>query len=144
MVLETLFIGLVLSLLWAERTDVSPGGIVVPGYCALYLEEPWRAAAALAAALLTLALYRLASRHLILFGRRRFAFMVLTGAVLVQAAMTLLPRWTAAAVELKVIGWVVPGLLASSLVRQKTLPTLASLIAVTGLTRAAILLASLL
>lgn len=144
MVLETLFIGLVLSLLWTERTEVSPGGIIVPGYFALFLEEPWRAATALAAALLTLALYRAASRHLILFGRRRFAFMVLTGAILHQAAMALLPGWAAAAIELKVIGWVVPGLLASSLVRQKPLPTLASLVAVTGLTRATVLLASLL
>ena len=31
MTVETLLIGLVLALLWAEITDISPGGIIVPG-----------------------------------------------------------------------------------------------------------------
>ena len=45
MAVETLLIGLVLALLWTEITDVSPGGLIVPGYFALYLDEPLRAAA---------------------------------------------------------------------------------------------------
>jgi poly-gamma-glutamate biosynthesis protein PgsC/CapC len=134
MIVETLLIGLVLALLWAEITDISPGGIVVPGYFALYLDRPLRAAATLAVALLTLAAYRFLARRLILFGRRRFVLMVLAGAVLSQAWLLVLPRLFAAPVELRVIGWIVPGILASSLVRQKALPTLASLAAVSTLT----------
>jgi poly-gamma-glutamate biosynthesis protein PgsC/CapC len=144
MIVETLLIGLVLALLWAEITDISPGGIIVPGYFALYLDRPLRAAATLAVALLTLAIYRFLARHLILFGRRRFVLMVLVGAVLSQAWLLVLPRVFAAPVELRVIGWVIPGILASSLVRQKVLPTLASLAAVATLTFAAVRLVSLL
>jgi poly-gamma-glutamate biosynthesis protein PgsC/CapC len=144
MIVETLLIGLVLALLWAEITDLSPGGIIVPGYFALYLDRPLRAAATLAVALLTLAIYRFLARHLILFGRRRFVLMVLVGAVLSQAWLLVLPRVFAAPVELRVIGWVIPGILASSLVRQKVLPTLASLAAVATLTFAVVRLVSLL
>jgi poly-gamma-glutamate biosynthesis protein PgsC/CapC len=144
MIVETLLMGLVLALLWAEITDLSPGGIIVPGYFALYLDRPLRAAATLAVALLTLAIYRFLARHLILFGRRRFVLMVFVGAVLSQAWLLVLPRVFAAPVELRVIGWVVPGILASSLARQKVLPTLASLAAVATLTFAVVRLVSLL
>ena len=136
MIVETLLIGLVVALLWAEVTDVSPGGIIVPGYIALYLDRPLRVAATLAVALLTLAIYRFLARRLILFGRRRFVLTVLVGAVLSQGWLLILPRLFTAPAELRVIGWVVPGILASSLVRQKTLPTLASLAAAATLTYA--------
>ena len=144
MIVETLLIGLILALLWAEVTDISPGGIIVPGYFAVYLDRPLRAAATLAVALLTLAVYRLLVRHLILFGRRRFVLMVLVGAVLSQAWLLVLPKLFDAPVELRVIGWIVPGILASSLVRQKALPTLASLTAVSTLTFAVVGLVALL
>lgn len=134
MIIETLLIGLVLALLWTELTDISPGGLIVPGYLALYLGQPARVAATLAAALLALAVYRVLARRLILFGRRRFVLMVLVGAVLAQAWLLLLPGLFAAPAGLRVIGWIIPGILASSLARQKAAPTLASLAAVSTLT----------
>lgn len=138
MILETLFIGLLLALLWAEVTDVAPGGLIVAGYFALYLDRPLRVAATLGAALLALAVYKMLAERLILFGRRRFALLLLLGAVISQAWFLLLPRIGAAPAEIRVIGWVVPGILASSLVRQKALPTLASLAAVSTLTFAVV------
>jgi len=144
LIVETLLIGLVVALLWAEATDVSPGGIIVPGYIALYVDRPLRVAATLAVALLTLAIYRFLARRLILFGRRRFVLTVLVGAVLSQGWLLVLPRLFEASAELRVIGWVVPGILASSLARQKTLPTLASLAAAATLTYAAVRLVSFL
>ena len=144
MVVETLLIGLVLALLWAEITDVSPGGLIVPGYFALYLGQPLRVAATLAVALLTLAAYKVLVRRLILFGRRRFVLMVLVGAVLSQAWLLVSPGLFAAPAGLRVIGLIIPGILASSLARQKIVPTLASLASVSTLTFAAARLAALL
>jgi poly-gamma-glutamate biosynthesis protein PgsC/CapC len=138
MSVETLLVGLLLALLWAEATDISPGGIIVPGYLALDAGQPLRIAATLAAALLTLLVFRFLSRHLILFGRRRFVLMVLTGALLAQAWFLLLPRLAASPLELRVIGWVIPGILASNLARQKFWPTLASTAAVSALTFAVV------
>jgi poly-gamma-glutamate biosynthesis protein PgsC/CapC len=144
MILETLFVGLVLALLWAEITDVAPGGLIVAGYFALYLDRPLRLAATLAVALLALAAYKLLAGWFLLFGRRRFVLLVLLGAVLAQAWSLVLPGIPDAPVELRVVGWVVPGILASSLVRQKVLPTLASLAAVSTLTFAVVRLIGLL
>jgi poly-gamma-glutamate biosynthesis protein PgsC/CapC len=144
MVIETLLIGLVLALLWAELTDIAPGGIIVSGYLALYIDQPLRLLATLAVALLTLGAYRLFSRYLILFGRRRFVLMILTGALLSQAWFLLLPRMFASPLELRVIGWVIPGILASNLARQKFWPTLASAVTVSTLTFAIVRLISLL
>jgi poly-gamma-glutamate biosynthesis protein PgsC/CapC len=144
MVIETLLIGLVLALLWAEVTDIAPGGIIVPGYLALYVDQPLRLLATLAAALLTLGAYKILSRHLILFGRRRFVLMILMGALFSQAWFLLLPRLFASPLELRVIGWVIPGILASNLARQKFWPTLASASTVSTLTFAIVRLISLL
>lgn len=131
---SSLFLGLVLALIFAELAGYSPGGLVVPGYFAIYLDQPWRPLATLLVAIITLGLYRLAGRFLILFGRRRFVFMILTGVVLTQVWAIILPRFLAEPLSVRVIGWVVPGLLASNLERQKILPTLAALILVSVLT----------
>jgi len=60
--------------------------------------------------------------------------MILVGACLGQAWSLTLPHLLAEPVGLRVIGWVVPGILASSLERQKIVPVLSSLVFVTVLT----------
>lgn len=134
MTFETLLVGLVLALVYAELTGVSPGGIIVPGYIALHLDRPLRVLATLAAGFLCLALYRLMERFFILYGRRRFVLMIALGAFVAQAWVLVLPRLFAAPLELQVIGWVVPGLIAGNLQRQKPLPTLAGLATVSVVT----------
>jgi len=144
MPVETLVVGLLLAILWAELTDVSPGGLIVPGYFALYVGQPLRIAATVGVALLAWAAVGLLARRLILFGRRRFVLAVLVGAVLAQAWTLFLPSLFGAPAGLRAIGLIVPGILASSLSRQKPLPVLASLVAVTTLTYAVTSLAALL
>ena len=56
-----------------ELVGLSPGGIIVPGYLALYFSEPLRLVATLIDAALAFAAVRLLSKRLILFGRRRYA-----------------------------------------------------------------------
>ena len=38
---SSFFLGLVLALIYVEVTGISPGGLIVPGYFALYLNQPW-------------------------------------------------------------------------------------------------------
>jgi len=128
-----LFLGLVLSLIYIELTGLSPGGLIVPAYFSLYLDQPWRPVATIMVSFLMLFFYRLFSRYFLLFGRRRFVFMILGGAFLGQAWALFLPHLFSEPLGLRVIGWVVPGILASTLERQKILPTLASLVIVSVL-----------
>jgi len=131
---SSLFIGLVLALIYVELTGLSPGGLIVPGYFALYLDQPFRVLATLVVAFLVLGLYRLAFRYFLVFGRRRFVFMILAGAILGQLWAWLLPTLFSEPLGLRVVGWVIPGLLASNLERQRVSYTLASLAIVSVLT----------
>jgi poly-gamma-glutamate biosynthesis protein PgsC/CapC len=133
-VVETFFIGLLVSLVVVEIFGVWPGGIIVPAYLALSLDRPARAALTLAAALLVLAAYKGLSRCFILFGKRRFVIMLLLGGLLIQAGFLIAPRVFASPLEMRILGWVVPGLMASNFQRQRFFPTLAALVAATILT----------
>lgn len=128
---ETTAIGLLVSLGFIGLTGVYPGGIIVPSYLALFLSDPKRIAGTLVAALLTLAVYRLSCRWLILFGRRRFVFLILIGGIWAILWLIAFPAVFPVSVEFRVIGWVIPGLIANHLDRQGVKVTLASLVTVT-------------
>ena len=130
----TILIGIVAALFYAEVTGVLPGGIIVPAYIALYLDQPLRVAATVAAALLALLSFRWLSRYFVLFGRRRFVLLILLGGLFGQLWFAFWPSLFSAPLDLRVIGWIIPGLLANNCERQKILPTLASLITISVLT----------
>lgn len=129
--LELPFVGLLVSLAFIAVTGIYPGGIIVPSYLVLFLPEPDRLVGTLVAALLTWLVFVLASRWLILFGRRRFAFMILVGGLWALAGQTLLPALFPITVEFSVIGWVIPGLIANHVQRQGVGVTLGALVLVT-------------
>jgi gamma-polyglutamate biosynthesis protein CapC len=130
----TIIIGLVLALLYAEITGILPGGIIVPAFLAVSLDRPARVLTTVLAAFLCVLCYRLLSRYFLLFGRRRFVLMILLGALFGQIWSLVWPSLGGAPLDLRIVGWIIPGLLANNLVRQKFLPTLASLVTVTVLT----------
>jgi len=134
MTYETLFIGLLVAVLYVEIFGIYPGGIIVPAYLALYLDQPLRILVTLAIAVLCIFLYRILSRFLILFGKRRFVTFIFLGAVLAQIWSILFPELFPDSFGLRAIGWLIPGLLANNLEKQKFLPTLGSLITVSVFT----------
>ncbi len=133
MVAEALFIGLVVGFLFYELAGYSPGGVVAPGYLALFVAEPQRIVVTVALACIVWAALRFLSAHLILYGRRRLLLALLLG----FCATLGVERWVqplgGIALDLQSIGYVIPGLIAQEMVRQKVLPTLASLGIVTVL-----------
>ena len=130
MIYETFIIGIVLALLYTELTDTYPGGLIVPAYLALYLDQPLRILVTVAAAFLALFIFKFLSRHMILFGKRRFVLLVLIGALLSLLWSGLWPSLSISVSGFRVIGWIIPGLLANNLERQKYWPTLAGLVTV--------------
>ena len=131
---ETFFIGLILAVFYVELMDIYPGGIIVPAYIALYIDQPLRVLATVLIAILSLLTYKLLSRFFILFGRRRFVMLLLLGALWGQLLFLIIPHVFAGAMELRMIGWVIPGLLANNCEKQKLFPTLASLFTVSVMT----------
>ena len=128
---ETSFLGLLVSLLYIGLTGINPGGIIVPSYLVLFINQPARIVGTLIAAWLTVLCFKLASQYLILFGRRRFVFMILVGGTWTLLWQQFLPIIFPVSLEFRVIGWVIPGLIANNFERQGVLITVASLITVT-------------
>lgn len=128
---ELVFLALLASLAFTGITGFFAGGIIVPSYLVLFVNQPARLVGTLIAALLTFLCYRLASRYLILFGKRMFVFMVLVGSIWTFCWIHFFPLLSPVALEFRVVGWVVPGLIANNFQRQGIVTTLAGLITVT-------------
>lgn len=128
---ELTFLGLMLSLIYVGVTGIYPGGMIVPGYLVLFMDQPARIAGSLIVAILTLLCFRLASQYLIIFGRRKFVFMVLVGGIWTLLWLRMLPVLFPLSLEFRVIGWVIPGLIANNFERQGVIVTTASLVTVT-------------
>jgi len=114
-----LALGLIFSLVCYLVTNLSPGGMITPGWLALTLvEDPKRAAVVAGATGATYLLTRLLQRLVILYGKRLFAAVVLTG-VFIQATLWLLvQRDYPLLFAHQTLGFVVPGLISYQLVRQ--------------------------
>lgn len=128
---ELVFVALLASLLFIGVTGFYPGGIIVPSYLVLFIHQPARLLGTLLAALLTHLCYKFVSRYLIIFGRRMFVFMVLVGALWTFCWMQVFPVISPATLEFRVIGWVIPGLIANNFEKQGVVSTTASCITVT-------------
>ncbi len=131
---ETLFVGLVVTVIYIEIMDIYPGGIIVPAYMAFFLDHPLKILATVGIAFLSLGSYRVLASRMIIFGKRRFVLFILLGSIWSLVGLRLFPHLFLGASELNVIGWVIPGLLANHLERQRWIPTLASLFTVSAMT----------
>lgn len=125
-------VGLAVGLLFTEVFGIATGGLIVPGYMALYLTRPMDLAVTLVASFGAFALVRVVSSFAIVYGRRRTALVIMTGYLLGM----LLSRWSLMeGVTLDVIGYVIPGLIALWMDRQGIVSTLSSMAIVTVFVR---------
>lgn len=131
--------GVFLNFAAYELIGFTAGGAVIPGYLALYLDQPWRIAGTFAAALVTLAVVRSLSTFVILYGRRKFAAMLLVGFLVNWLFDAVLVPWAGALgrppVDARVIGFIVPGLLANDMHGQGVAQTTATALGAAVLVR---------
>lgn len=122
---EIVFGGIAAAVLFTELTGLSPGGLIVPAYFALYIYAPERIAATVLLAFVCMGAVRLCSRWMILYGRRRY-FVFLAVGMLMKMALGM-----PAAGVIGTIGYLVPGLLGRDMEKQGILKTLFALAFVT-------------
>ncbi len=132
-----LVVGVVISVLFYERVQLTTGGAVVPAYLALSLPAPLHVLSTLVAGYVTYVLVSVVlSRRLILYGRRKFELEVLVGlglvALLTVAASTL-DGVDASLSGLAALGFLVPGVLAHDMSRQKPGKTVVAVLVTTGI-----------
>ena len=96
-------IGLAVSLLLTEMFGLAAGGMVVPGYLALFLNRPIVLVSTLVAALATYWIVGLLSKVIIVYGKRKTALMLLVGfmigALIRTLAITLIGEQRVAACQ---------------------------------------------
>lgn len=122
-------IGLAVSLMFTELFGLAAGGMIVPGYLALYLTQPFDVLLTVGAGFATFAIVHTLSTIVIIYGRRRTVLMILVGYLvgfLIRTASSGIvpPDET----ELHVIGFIIPGLIGIWLDRQGIVETLAAMV----------------
>lgn len=141
MVELALGIGITLNLLLTEVIGLGSAGLVVPGYLALYLNQPGRLLATWLVAGATAVAVRFGfGRLVVLYGRRRFGVTVLTGFLLNALLTASLRALPPEPVDLRAIGFIVPGLIAHQILVQGFWPTLGLTFLVAALTRVLLVL----
>ena len=141
MIAEAIGLGLVVSLLFTEVVGFAAGGFVVPGYIALYLHDPYRLIGTVLAATAAYLCLRVASRFLLIYGRRSLVAAVLFGFVF-GALVTRLPSmgFTLGEGSIAAIGYIIPGLLAYWMSLQGIVRTLAAMMVAAVLVRLALII----
>ena len=117
-------IGLVVGLLVSEVFGIASGGLIVPGYLALYLLEPLDLALTIGVALVAFAVVSVLENFFIIFGKRRTALMILVAYLLGMGIRS----WTGLfSSDVEIIGFIIPGLIAVWMDRQGVVETLTAM-----------------
>lgn len=131
----SLFVGVVLSLIFAEKFGINPAGLVVQGYLALIFDQPIMLLSVLIISCLTYFIVSNGiSKWVILYGRRKFAAMILTGMVIKFIFDLLYPLTPFEMVEVSGIGVVIPGIIANTIQKQGVVITLSTTMLLTCIT----------
>jgi gamma-polyglutamate biosynthesis protein CapC len=141
-VVISIALGLVVSLFFSEKLGVAAGGMVVPGYCALQLDNPINIALTLLAAYLTYFVVFSISAATIVYGRRRTVLMILVGFCIGWLMRSLAAAYVPphSGLDLTVVGFIIPGLIAIWIDRQGATETFASLITASVVVRLGLIL----
>ena len=133
-------LGITFNLVFTEVFGFTSAGLVVPGYLALYLDQPSRLVATLLLSLATWVAVRYGmARLIVLYGRRRLGVTVLVGFVLNAALNLALRELPPQPLDLRVIGYIVPGIIANEALSQGVISTLATTLLIAALVRLALL-----
>jgi poly-gamma-glutamate biosynthesis protein PgsC/CapC len=128
-IFQSIGLGLVVSLVFSEILGLAAGGLVVPGYIALYLDQPLRILGTILAALVTYGFLRILGRFILLYGRRTMVFAVISGFVFgyLTRYVLVFNDTMALGVDtsmIQSIGYIIPGLIAYWMMRQGVVETL--------------------
>ena len=144
MLFSTVALSVILSFLVTELTGLLTGGMVSAGYLAFYFSEPMRILSTFLLSALIALILRLSREFLILYGRRRFMLSILLSILFVYALEKAYFILSPLSLGLRVIGYIIPGLIANDMEKQGIIRTSLALIIVTALVKLLSILGGLL
>ena len=132
-------VGMVLSLFLTETLGVTAGGIIVPGYIAMNLEDPFRIIITFSISIVTFMIIQLLSKFMLIYGKRRLVLALLIGFILGYLTKENL---FLNQMNYLVIGNIIPGLIANWMDRQGVLRTTFVVLITAGITKLFIMVLS--
>lgn len=131
--LNIVLLGVIVSIIFFEITDISPGGIIVPGLMVLYIKQPERMIYTVVVAIITYFIVKFISKYLIIFGKRRFVIMIFTSILLNFILNLILNISSISMLNISIIGYTIAGLIANDIYKQGIKKTIPALVIVTAI-----------
>ena len=116
-------LGIFLSLILSESLGVTAGGIIVPGYIALYLHQPIQVVVTFLVAILVWAIIKGMGSVMFLYGKRRIVLALILGFFFGYISRNFI-YISQDIGSVAVIGNIIPGLIANWMDRQGIIRTL--------------------
>ena len=129
-------IGMVLSLFLTETLGVTAGGIIVPGYIAMNLDNPSRLIVTFGISLIVYLIIKVLSNFVLIYGKRRLVLALLLGFLLgyfMRSENNIISSLMD--MDFVVIGNIIPGLIANWMDRQGVLRTIFTVLITAGVTK---------
>jgi len=142
MLQESIGLSVILSFLSGEFLGISAGGLVSPGYLAFFLEQPLRVASTILLAVIIFFTIRGLQNVIIIFGRRRFMAAILLSLAGTWLFEQLFFYANAMSQDMRIIGYVIPGLIANDMLRQGVLKTIVMVLLAAVVVRFILMLAA--
>jgi poly-gamma-glutamate biosynthesis protein PgsC/CapC len=131
--INIIILGIIVSIIFYEITDISPGGIVVPGLMVMYVNQFDKMVYTVIVAIITYLVVKFISRYLVIFGKRRFVILILVSILINFLLQLLLHSFSINLLNMSIIGYSIAGIIANDMYRQgikRTIPSLAIVIVV--------------
>ena len=135
-------IGMVLSLFATETLGVTAGGLIVPGYIALNIDDPTRIIMTFGVSIITFLIVKFLGNFILIYGKRRLVITILLGFLLGYLTHFLSSEFINSKIrseDLVVIGNIIPGLIANWMDRQGVLRTMSVVMIIASITKLIIL-----
>ena len=123
-------LGMIISLFLTETIGVMAGGIIVPGYFALYLQNPIQIITTFFIGIVTYYIIYFMSKYLLIYGRRRLILCLLLGFLIGYILRLFIIDMS---LDINYIGFIIPGLIASWMDRQGVIRTISVILIVASI-----------
>ena len=123
-------LGMIISLFLTETIGVMAGGIIVPGYFALYLQNPIQIVTTFLIGIVTYYIIYFMSKYLLIYGRRRLILCLLLGFLIGYILRLSISEVN---LDINYIGFIIPGLIASWMDRQGIVRTISVILIVASI-----------
>lgn len=140
MFIKALGVGIILNYIFLELVGLTAGGLITPGYLAYFWDQPLRIIMTFVVAFVCYLFVLLLSNFIIIYSKRRFMLAVVSSFIFSWFISSYLIQFLVFETDIRVIGYIIPGLIANEMIKQGITKTILVTAFITSITRMVLLL----